>query len=255
MEVFGPQILEMLKGYLWPMVRVSAFFLTAPFFGLSAINLRVKIGLAIVLTWLILPRVAVPEIDPLSFSSIFLLGQEVIIGVYMGLFLQIVVAALVAAGQLIAGGMGLSMANMIDPNLGNVPTLAQFFLLIGMLLFISLGGHLILITILQYSFEVMPIAGEVITPLMIQSLIDWSGTMFIGAAAIGFPIVFGLLLINASVGLIARAAPSLNVFAIGFPALIPAGLIMLMITTPIWFEQLENLWFLAFQTLRTSMLG
>ena len=59
--------------------------------------------------------------------SAALLAQEVMIGVFMGLFLQIVVAALVGAGQLIAGGMGLSMANMIDPNLGNVPTLSQFF--------------------------------------------------------------------------------------------------------------------------------
>ena len=127
---------------------------------------------------------------------------------------------MVGAGQLIAGGMGLSMANMIDPNLGNVPTLSQFFLLIGMLLFIALGGHLILLSVLQYSFEAVPLAGEAISGAMLMGLVSWSGTMFIGAAAIGFPVVFGLLVINASVGLIARAAPSLNVFAIGFPALI-----------------------------------
>ena len=177
------------------------------------------------------------------------------IGVFMGLFLQIVIAALVGAGQLIAGGMGLSMANMIDPNLGNVPTLSQFFLLIGMLLFIALGGHLILLSVLQYSFEAVPLAGLAISGAMLMGLVNWSGTMFIGAAAIGFPVVFGLLGINASVGLIARAAPSLNVFAIGFPALIPAGFIMLLITTPIWFERLENLWFLAFQNIRTTLVS
>ncbi len=255
MDVFGPQIIELLQQYLWPMVRVSAFFLTAPFFGLAAINLRVKIGLSMMFTWFVLPGLTVPDIDPFAFSSALLLAQEVMIGVFMGLFLQIVVAALVGAGQLIAGGMGLSMANMIDPNLGNVPTLSQFFLLIGMLLFIALGGHLILLSVLQYSFEAVPLAGEALSGAMLMGLVNWSGTMFIGAAAIGFPVVFGLLVINASVGLIARAAPSLNVFAIGFPALIPAGLIMLLITTPIWFERLENLWFLAFQNIRTILVG
>ena len=206
-------------------------------------------------TWFLLPGLNDPDIDPFAFSSALLLAQEVMIGVFMGLFLQIVVAALVGAGQLIAGGMGLSMANMIDPNLGNVPTLSQFFLLIGMLLFIALGGHLILLSVLQYSFEAVPLAGVAISGAMLMGLVNWSGTMFIGAAAIGFPVVFGLLVINASVGLIARAAPSLNVFAIGFPALIPAGLIMLLITTPIWFERLENLWFLAFQNIRTTLVS
>ena len=255
MEIFGPQIMDLLQQYLWPMVRISAFFLTAPFFGLAAINLRVKIGLGMVFTWLLLPNISVPDLDPFSFSSAFLLAQEVLVGVFMGLFLQIVVAALVGAGQLIAGSMGLSMANMIDPNLGNVPTLSQFFLLIGMLLFMALGGHLIFLAVLQFSFEVVPIAGPTLSSSMVLGLVNWSGTMFIGAASIGFPVVFGLLVINASVGLIARAAPSLNVFAIGFPALIPAGLVMLLIATPIWFERLENLWFLAFQSIRSVLVS
>ena len=151
--------------------------------------------------------------------------------------------------------MVLSMANIIDPNLGNVPTLSQFFLLIGMLLFMALGGHLIFLAVLQFSFEVMPVAGPALSGEMLIGLVNWSGTMFIGAASIGFPVVFGLLVINASVGLIARAAPSLNVFAIGFPALIPAGLVMLLITTPIWFERLENLWFLAFQSIRSALVS
>ena len=71
MELFGPQIMEVLQQYLWPMVRVSAFFLTAPFFGLAAVNLRVKIGLGMVFTWLILPSISVPDIDPFIFLCTF----------------------------------------------------------------------------------------------------------------------------------------------------------------------------------------
>ena len=172
----------------------------------------------------------------------------------MGLTLQVVIAALVVGGQVIAGSMGLSMANMIDPNLGNVPTLSQFFLIIGTLLFMSLGGHLVILSLLYSSFELLPIASGRFNTDMILSLITWSSQIFISAVVIAFPIMIGLLLVNALLGLVSRAAPSLNVFAIGFPALIPVGLIMLLLTMGIWFEQVENLWFRGFNSVN-EILG
>ena len=121
----------------------------------------------------------------------------------------------------------IMLANMIDPNMGNIPTLSQFFLIIGLLLFMSLGGHLILISMVSTSFETLPIATGALSMGFIEGFISWSAHMFLGAIAIAFPIIFGLLLVNTSLGIVSRAAPSLNVFAVGFPALIPAGLIML----------------------------
>jgi flagellar biosynthetic protein FliR len=144
---------------------------------------------------------------------------------------------------------------MIDPNVGNVPTLSQFFIIIGFLLFMSFGGHLILISLLQQSYQLVPIASGIFGHLMIQSFVIWTSQMFLGAASIAFPILFGLLLINSSLGVISRAAPSLNVFAVGFPALIPTGLGMLLLTMPLWFEQVENFWFLAFRTLNLILGG
>ena len=105
------------------------------------------------------------------------------------------------------------------------------------------------------SFETLPIATAAPSMVFIQGFISWSAHMFLGAIAIAFPIIFGLLLVNTSLGIVSRAAPSLNVFAVGFPALIPAGLIMLLLTMAIWFEQVENLWFLGFDTLRQAILG
>ena len=255
MEILIPQLVSLFQSFLWPMIRISAFFLTAPFYGASALNIRVKIALAVAVTWLILPVVETPSVDPFSFNAVTLIAKEGAIGMLMGLFLQIVLAALINAGQIVAGGMGLSMANMIDPNMGNIPTLSQFFLIIGLLLFMSLGGHLILISMISTSFETLPIATGALSMGFIEGFISWSAHMFLGAIAIAFPIIFGLLLVNASLGIVSRAAPSLNVFAVGFPALIPAGLIMLLLTMAIWFEQVENLWFLGFDTLRQAILG
>ena len=254
MVLLVADIVQLLNQFLWPLVRVSALLLAGPFFSLAAVNLRVRVAIILVLTWMIYPLVDVPDIDPFSFSAVTGIFHEVFVGGLMGLTLQIVVAALVVAGQAIAGSMGLSMANMIDPNLGNVPSLAQFFLIIGTLLFLSLGGHLVMISVLYSSFELLPIASGGFNTDMILSLLNWSSELFVGAVVIAFPIMIGLLLVNALLGLVSRAAPSLNVFAIGFPALIPLGLGMLLLTMTIWFEQVENLWFVGFSKM-TEIIG
>ena len=246
MTLLFADVIQLLSQFIWPLIRISAFLIAGPFFSLAAVNLRVRLALVLILTWLIYPLVEIPEIDAFSFAALAGVFHEVMVGGIMGLTLQIVIAALVVAGQAIAGSMGLSMANMIDPNLGNVPSLSQFFLIIGTLLFLSLGGHLIMISVLYSSFELIPIASGDFSIEMILSLLTWSSQIFIGAVVIAFPIMIGLLLVNALLGLVSRAAPSLNVFAIGFPALIPLGLGMLLLTMAIWFEQVENLWFVAF---------
>ena len=106
-------------------------------------RLRVAIGAA--LTTLIFPTVEVPNIDPFTFAALTKMLHEIAVGALMGLTLQVVAAAVILSGQVVSGGMGLGMANMIDPNLGNVPTLANFLLVIGLLAFLSLGGHLVLL--------------------------------------------------------------------------------------------------------------
>ena len=254
MTLLVSELVAIFSQFVWPLIRISAVLLTGPFFSLAAVSYRIRIAVVLVLTWIMFPLVDVPEIDPLSFGAITGVLHEVFVGGLMGLTLQVVIAALVVGGQVIAGSMGLSMANMIDPNLGNVPTLSQFFLIIGTLLFMSLGGHLVILSLLYSSFELLPIASGRFNTDMILSLMTWSSQIFISAVVIAFPIMIGLLLVNALLGLVSRAAPSLNVFAIGFPALIPVGLIMLLLTMGIWFEQVENLWFRGFNSVN-EILG
>ena len=254
MTLLVSELVGIFSQFVWPLIRISAVLLTGPFFSLAAVSYRIRIAMVLVLTWIMFPLVDVPEIDPFSFGAITGVLHEVFVGGLMGLTLQVVIAALVVGGQVIAGSMGLSMANMIDPNLGNVPTLSQFFLIIGTLLFMSLGGHLVILSLLYSSFELLPIASGRFNTDMILSLMTWSSQIFISAVVIAFPIMIGLLLVNALLGLVSRAAPSLNVFAIGFPALIPVGLIMLLLTMGIWFEQVENLWFRGFNSVN-EILG
>ena len=112
-----------------------------------------------------------------------------------------------------------------------------------------------MLSVLFSSFQLIPIASGAFSANMIVAFLTWSSEIFIGAVVIAFPIMIGLLLVNVMLGLVSRAAPSLNVFAIGFPALIPLGLGMLLLTMAIWFEQVENLWFVGFNTLNDIIGG
>ena len=143
MDLLVSEVVERFLSFLWPMIRISALLLAAPIFSVSAFNVRLRILLALVLTFLIYPLHSWPFVDPFSAQGLREVFVQATLGAVMGLVLQIVTAAVVVAGQAISGAMGLAMANMIDPNLGNVPVLAQFILVVATLLFLELGGHLV----------------------------------------------------------------------------------------------------------------
>ena len=171
----------------------------------------------------------------------------------MGLTLQIVSAAVILSGQMVSNGMGLGMANMIDPNLGNVPTLSNFFLVIALLAFLSLGGHLVLISVMVDSYSAVPIGNGMLSLVSIEGFLGWTSQMFIGAVTLVLPVLVALLMINVSLGVISRASPSLNIFAVGFPALIPVGLVLVTLTLTFYYARLETLWYDSFRFLQQSL--
>jgi flagellar biosynthetic protein FliR len=255
MTLFVAEIVEMLQTFMWPFVRVSAVMITAPIFSQRALNLRVRIVTGFVLTWMIYPFIDIPQVDPFTVGAIYGLFNEVTVGALMGVTLQIVSAAIIVSGHAVSSSMGLGMANMMDPNLGNVPTLSQFLLIIGLLVFLSLGGHLVLISVLVQSFTSIPVGSGLLSANAISGFLAWSSQIFIGAVIMVLPVMLGLLMINGCLGVISRASPSLNVFAVGFPALIPIGFCMVLLSMVIIVGKMEGLWFQAFQALNENMLG
>ena len=122
MTLFVAEIVEMLQTFMWPFVRVTAVMITAPIFSQRALNLRVRIVTGFVLTWMVYPFIEIPQVDPFTVGAIYGLFNEVTVGALMGVTLQIVSAAIIVSGHAVSSSMGLGMANMVDPNLGNVPT-------------------------------------------------------------------------------------------------------------------------------------
>ena len=171
----------------------------------------------------------------------------------MGVVLQVVSAAIVVGGQAISNSMGFGMANMVDPNIGNVPLLSVFLLIISTLIFLGLGGHLLIIMYLVETFKSMPIGQEVIPIDFLRFIVEWSSMVFLGAFLLALPIMVSLLFINLGIGVITRAAPALNIFAVGFPAMILAGIILLSISMTSIAYRIQWLWLQSFDTLKTGL--
>tara|TARA_A100001037_G_scaffold237647_1_gene216857 strand:- start:250 stop:1020 length:771 start_codon:yes stop_codon:yes gene_type:complete len=254
MTLFIPQVAELFYSFLWPFVRVSALFLTAPLFSLAAITVRVRIALSFALVLLIFPLLDIPKIDPLSAPGIAEVFSQAAIGAIAGLFLQVVNAAFAVGGQSISASMGLAMANMVDPNVGNVPVISQFLIIFGTLIFLFSGGHLILIQILVTSFDALPVGSSMPFEEFVMGLLSWSVLMFAGGLMIALPVIASLLFVNFGLGIITRSAPALNIFAIGFPALILGGIAILFLSMPGFFRRAESLWFGAFDRIRETLI-
>ena len=253
MEILVAEVVDLFYSLIWPMIRISAFLLTAPFFSIRAVSVRIRVLLAVLLTWMVYPLTDWPLLDPFSAIGLREAFLQVFIGALMGLLLQIVNAALIIGGQAISASMGLSMANMVDPNMGNVPVIAQFLIICSTLIFVGLGGHVIVISLLLESFQVLPIGQLVQVKSLMALTIEWSSMMFLGAVMIGLPLMSSLLFINIGLGVITRAAPALNIFAVGFPAMILAGIVLLSLSmTSIGFR-IQWLWQQSFDTMGQAL--
>jgi flagellar biosynthetic protein FliR len=235
-------IVDRFYALLWPMLRMSALMLYAPVFSLPALTTRLRILLALALAVMVYPLFDWPRIDPLSAEGLREIVNQLTIGLLMGLILQVAIAAVVVAGKTISNSIGLSMAMMIDPNLGNVPTIAQFLIVLATLVFVGLGGHSLLLAIVVESFVSLPVGTLILVDQSWAQILGWSSMMFLGALLIALPVMVTLLFINIGIGVITRAAPSLNIFAVGLPVTIVIGFMVLLLSMSNIGARLQWLW-------------
>ena len=230
----GTDITSFVGTFMWALFRVAALITAAPVFSSATIPVRIKLGIAIAITLLLVPIIpAVPSIDPFSGEAILVTLNQIIIGVAMGLALQFVFSMFVIGGQIIAYQMGLGFASMVDPQSGtSVPVVSQFYIILITLMFFSLNGHLALVQSVADSFISLPIGSQGISLDGIWSLIIWSSQMYVGAIKIALPAIASILLINFTFAVVTRSAPQFNIFAIGFPVTMVLGFYIIMATLP-----------------------
>ncbi len=243
-----PQIEGWIGSAFWPFLRIGACLMVAPVFGASYVPPRVRIVLAGALTLMTLPLLPpVEDLTVLSADGIVTTVEQIIVGVALGFALQLMFDALTLGGQIIANGMGLGFAFNVDPLRGvTTPALGQFYSLLGVLVFLTLDGHVALIDTLLTSFRGIPVGPHGLGPQALRSLADWGDQLFLGALRVALPGMTALLVINLAFGVMARTAPALNLFAVGFPITLVFGFVIVLLGLPAILTVLTDLLSSAF---------
>lgn len=245
------QLTAWLVAFIWPLFRIGALIASAPILGNATNPRMVKIGLAVALTLVVAPLLGpIPAVDPGSAAGLLILAQQIVIGVAMGLTIRIIFVAVEMAGNLIGLQMGLGFATFFDPvNASQVPVVAQFVGLLFTLVFLALNGHLLMIEVLAESFQLFPISSEPTSALGWKAVAEWGGEIFRAGLLLALPMIAALLIANLSIGIMTRAAPQLNIFAVGFPITLGAGFAVLFVTLPYMAPLFERLMHDGFQVM------
>lgn len=228
------QVLATMQLYYWPFLRVSALLLTAPLFSAANITIRVRVLLAVLVAALVAPLMPPATlVDPLSGEGVLLAMREVTIGAAMGFIMQMVFAAVVVAGETLAMSMGLGFAMSVDPQNGvQVPVVSQLNVILSTLLFLAIDGHLMLLAALGDSFLLLPPGTPGFDVGTFASVAGLGAGIFASALVLALPALTAVLMTNIAFGVITRAAPQLNIFAVGFPVTILVGFIFLLFGLP-----------------------
>jgi flagellar biosynthesis protein FliR len=244
-----PQIESWIGSAFWPFLRIGACLMVAPMFGASYVPPRIRIVLAGAMTLVALPMI--PRADGmtvLSADGVITTVEQIVIGVALGFALQLMFDALTLGGQILANGMGLGFAFNIDPLRGvTTPALGQFYTLLGILVFLALDGHIALIQTLITSFQGLPVGPVGLSAGALHSLADWGDELFLGALRVALPGMTALLVVNLAFGVTSRAAPALNLFAVGFPVTLIFGFVIVLLGLPGLQSVLTDLLSAAFQ--------
>ena len=234
MEFVTPKNIEI---FFLSFIRIVTIVMFLPIIGYEPINKSVKVMFALMFTLLLLPTITAIDI-PLSLSSSNLIVffafvlNEVITGIIIGFIPLFLFAAFQFAGELMGIQMGLSMMSQFDPsagtNLGIMGRLQYIFL---MVIFLIIGGHLFFIEAIVRSFEIIPIGAISYNGIagILGIVLKHTADIFVIGIKAGAPVIVSLFVMDAGLGIIARTVPQMNIFLVGIPLKIGAGMIIFLI--------------------------
>lgn len=240
-----PQGFAEVEAQLWiwmiAMIRPGAAFLVAPVFGAPyvPVQLRMIVALALGMAAFHAQPFVMPEGGLVTIAGFMLVIGEVLAGLAIGFAVQIGFAAALLAGETIGNTMGLGFAGMVDPVSGqSSPAIGQFLSLLATFMFLAIGGHLMLATIIVESYRALPPGDALMGADSIYNLVLFGGELFAAGLAVALPVGFALIIVQLVMGMLARSAPSLNLFAVGLPAALLAGIVLMAIAAPVMAEGL-----------------
>lgn len=228
MELALNQLPALLSAVWWPFCRILAMFSAAPIVGDNMTPLPARVLLSLTLA-IVLAPVATPaaHIELLSLHAVLVTAEQALIGFVIGLAFYLTIAMIMVLGFAVSSQMGLSMAIMNDPMTGfSSDVVSALLYILCILVFFSIDGHLVLAGVVGASFKAWPIAAGVDFPTM-RSVAYNVAWVFSGALLLAVPVIFSALVVQLGFGFLNRVAPTLNLYSLGFSAIIVFGLFML----------------------------
>jgi flagellar biosynthesis protein FliR len=225
---------EQVAAFFLVLGRVSPLFLLAPLFSSKSIPGRVRgivaVGLAFGLAAIVEPGARVP-LDAITLGGLML--KEVLVGMAYAFTLGALFAAMAAAGALLDTLIGFSYGALVDPVTGNqASVLSNLYTLVGVMVFIAIGGDGWVIRGLAESYELVPLLDAPALGSLVGGAQDAFASVMTSALKICAPVLLALVITDAAFGVVSRVVPQLNVFAVGFPAKVAVGLVLIGVTLP-----------------------
>ena len=249
---------QQVAGFMLVIARIAPLFLVAPMFSSKIIPGRVKGLAAVGLAVGIAPLATADERIPLDVMSMgAIAAKELMIGLAFAFSIAVLFAAVSAAGALLDTLIGFSFGALVDPVSGtNSSVLGQLYSLVGVAIFIAINGDAWVIQGLYRTYELVPLVDAPSVASMVGGVQEAFSGIFVAALEIAAPVVLAVTLTDAAFGVVSRVVPQLNVFAVGFPAKVTVGLLVLGVSLPFaagWLsDELQRSVGAALETLRVG---
>lgn len=252
-SVESAQIDAWIVAFVFPLARILAFIASAPLWSNAGIPRQTRLILGIAITVALAPALpAMPAVAPASLGGLWIMFQQMLIGIGMGFAARIVFAAFDLAGEFIGFQMGLGFATFYDPlSASQTPVIAEFVNLIALLLLLSMNGHLLYFATLAQSFSAIPVSATPLANGSWLNLAELGGKIFSAGLLLALPIVVALMITNIALAVLTRAAPQLNIFALGFPLTLVGGFVALAISLNYLSGPIQG----VFELAMSAMLG
>lgn len=234
MNIAGQAVIR-LETYLMVLARIGGMFVFAPVFGSHNVPRQAKAALSLVLALVIFPSVSMPASGyPENLIGYALcIGKEIIAGIVIGYVAALITVAVQLAGHLVDMQIGFGLVNIVDPMSGRqITVIGQLQYIIAILLFLGTNSHHVLLTAISESYRLVPIGEFTLGAACHRGIVVLFGNMFSLAFRIAAPVTCALLLTDVVMAVLARAVPQMNIFIVGFPLKIFAGLLVLAMAIP-----------------------
>jgi flagellar biosynthetic protein FliR len=218
-------------GFMLLYFRFAALFIAVPIFSHNNIPKNVKAAMAFFFTVIFYASMPTVQISLTIPSIIIAILGEFMLGLVVGVALQLAYNVITFAGGQISFMMGFSMASAIDPQSGiSMPIISQFLSLLALMVLLALNLHHWVLLLVDKSLSSVPLGGFMLSNDFFEYVINATSNMFLVGFIIAFPIIALSWLADVIFGMLMKTMPQFNLLVIGFPIKIMVAFAVLIVT-------------------------